>query len=284
LVSAHALYRAGFLTQSAGEYRRALEKSPWDELTLISKIIKNYHSLADLLVAIPDNPRSQRRFVEALFRLNEIDKVEQLANELIRWKPNSRFGHLTRMRACLNQKNTDCLVTLAQWFSQAGDPHLASAIDARRLFFLGQPQRALTVLNQAFDTGGKNNESFLRQALRTYRLLNATDRVADSLGALWTVSKSDPSKAFNVLILKARFHQHQNRLESALIAYDRALSLRPAVEYIIQAAQLEGRLSRWDSALKRVENALAEKPRNRRLKHVRDEIKLEEKRNRLGND
>ena len=157
---------------------------------------------------------------------------------------------------------------------------MAHVIDARRLLLLGQPKQAMTLIDNAYQAGGKTNEAFLRQALRAYRLMNASDKVKTTLDALWTVSKSDPSKAFQVLILKARFDQKQSRLEPALISYDRALSLRPAVEYIVQAAEIELSLSRRGDALKRVEQALVKNPRNHRLKRLKNKIQRAEKQNR----
>ena len=130
LLTAKALYAASMTGQAAGEFRRAIEKAPWNELVYIADVARLFKPRNTSLPRHRSTPTSRRRLVESLFRQGSADRVQTLATERLLWEPDNLVMRLAKMRACQRLNQDTCLRELRDWFHDSGHLGLSKMLES----------------------------------------------------------------------------------------------------------------------------------------------------------
>jgi tetratricopeptide (TPR) repeat protein len=261
-ITALALMHAGFKDQAAGEYRRAILKAPWRALALTKTVARYFSKPQQLLAAIPNTAVARQRIYETLFQKGQHKIIRGMTDQELLLNPNSEQSRLIQARLCLKMADRPCLDKQMEWFRKNGSVTLAFAIQARQSLLDKDTKGAEHALNDGLANGGTENEIFLRQAIKTYGILGRFERARTCLDHLWRLSRLDAGRAFEVLVLRGWLEQKAKRYESALEAYNRALTLKSRPDVVIKASRMEGYLGQHRSALKRIKDALEKAPNN----------------------
>jgi len=269
-IAARALYRAKKKNQAAGEFRRAVEKSPWRALALTATIARLFDQPGNLLAAVPATRPARARLLESLFRLGKNTHVLAVTNELLLWEAKAEWVHVLRARACLKTKDEDCVEKEIKWLDEHGMRAQSAAFSARLWIRRSDGKRATAELERGLKLGGHSDASYLRQAIRAYVTLKAFKSARKCLDILWRINRIDHGKAIEFLMLKASVETRAGRPSAAIDAYDRAFTLEPTPIIVEKAVGIEDRLGRVNAAQNRLDDALKRWPKNRRLKALRE--------------
>jgi hypothetical protein len=280
LILARALARSGRDAQAAGEYRRAIEKTPWAAITVVSEaaqVIKDPRHLASLSRGDSD---SERRLVDSLFRLNRPDVIHQLAEEMLLWDAEHHGAPLYLARACLSLKNSECVARQAERLKQTGRTLLALGLSARMAGLKGEWSRAKRLIIDGRQAGGDDDPDFLHHAVHVALSTKDVASGRHAADRLWALSGGRTEHAIRALILRGKVEGILGDPAQGIHAYDQASMLRPSPSITLAAARLEMKFKRLSSARKRLEKASIKWPQNHVIKTLLIRLETVEKKSR----
>jgi len=265
-VAGRAFLRAGKIDQAAGEFRRAMEKSPWRTRPLLDVLSVKLENPSELIFATPENEVDQTRLLNALMRNGRPDMVLAVTNELFIFEPDAMHLHHGRTRACLRIRNFDCVADEVAFMKSHGRAALARVFEARIAIGHKDFETARNILRISILESETPDESVLRQAVRAYADMNDYDNARECLNRLWLISRLDSGKARDVLAQKARLEWRAGDYPRCRDAADRALTLLKSPDLTLLAGRAEVKMELLKTAEKRLWRARKRWPQNTQIK------------------
>jgi len=269
LLTARTLANAGFLGQAAGAFRRAMLKTPWDELQSVREASRRFRDPIHLARAVPPTNRAVGRLGETLFRAGTPKRALAVMNEVLLFDPALPTAHRMKGRACLALAQTQCALTTADWLEENGWSAIAYAFRARAQLAEGDLTRVRASLKKGYREGGHTDAGFLKTAGRIYAELGAYDKAREALDALWVVVGATPGEALAALRLRARLESRAGARDAALLVWEQADRLSASPVHAVEAARIEIDLDRTQEARRRLDAAQSRWPNHPGIEALR---------------
>ena len=273
-IAGEALIRGGFTHQGAGEFRRAMEKSPWRTRPLLTILSTQLKTADELIFATPENPVDQTRLMNALVKNGRFEMIISVTDEWLLFEPDAVHLHQGRARACLKLKDMVCLKDEIEFMDTHGLSTLGRVFEARAAITQSEFDQARLLLSTHVADAENPSESVLRQAVRAYADLGDFEDARSALNRLWLLSRLDSGKARDVLAQRARLEWRAEDYASCRDAADRALTLLKSPDLTLLAARAEVKLNRLKTAERRLWRARKRWPKNASVQ--REHVKVKE--------
>ncbi len=272
LVLARSLARLGLHAQASGEYRRALEKSPWSALTLLREVAQVITKPQHHAMVVGGDPDAERRLVQALFNLGQVESVRALSEELLFSSPSHQDAPVYLARACLRLKDVGCVRAQVAELKRRGRTLLALGLGARIEARSGQNETAALLLEEGWRSGGDRDPAFLEHAVQASILTKDPETARKALDHLWTLSEGRTDSAVRTLVLRGRVESSFGETNTAIRAYEQAYILRPTPLLALAAARLEVKTSQNGMARTRLLEAQRQWPQNRDISELLERL------------
>jgi tetratricopeptide (TPR) repeat protein len=252
LLAARVLARRGLWTQSADEYRAAMEVLPWELIPLIREVVARLPKPELVVRAIAQTPEHRRALGNRLLTERPLPFAREAIRLLEDSTPNDPELIGLRARACLALGELDCVRGAADALEAADRPLFATTLRARIALREARPDDARALV-EGVRALGAHDRDFLRAAASIYRDLGDLKTAREYLDKLWPLVALEPRQAASVLALRAAAELRLGDAQVALLGYERAWRMHPAKAYaqgLRAAAKKAGRPESADAILK----------------------------------
>ncbi len=274
LFAARVLHSAGMRSQSATEFRLAMQLQPWRERPLVGEVARRFDDPDRLARSITRRPRTRLWLGNTLLADRRYELAQSTMDRILETQPNDVEAHLIRARACLKLRADPCAASEAIWLSNHGEAASGSAFQSMLAARAGDPDGARTAL-EAGAVAGRDDAGFQRAAANVYGQLGDYDAARTAAGRLWKLVGATPRSGASALALRARLEAKAGDDDAASRAYERAYALDTKPRYAAHAVRLAARAGRVADARTMLEKARKRAPH---APELRDLDKVVEKR------